>query len=442
MKKIIIFAIAMLLILTLAVGCGNTDKDKEGEGLGALVVGGDSTSKGLDWPESSFPQGFPEYPGGSIDIAEMRDDGFYVEISETDSATYDAYKTTLASAGWVFQTYDYGMGADIAFKDGMLLILLFQDGTVGISLDHEGGKTYVDWPAEAFPEGFPVYPSGLFTGFVQDETKTVLYIERSTKDDFDSFVKALQAAGWNRNPYEGVTKDNEVFTYTANNNVHFAGVTWSAYSAHIYVYEQDYSGSDYERGNEWPANLGAGIRIYPDGSINYTMSRTTGNYRITVLDTSAQTFGSYLDALIQDGWESPMPLDYTGTNILFNDAFDIIVKMDDSRSVSISVQEANVSTGNTWDVGWPTSLPVTLPVYPDGDIQHMERSSKAGMSIQVEHTSQASYDSYIDSLLAGGWALSGSRDATNNTLTKGSSTIKLVLKINEGNNWISIDLTY
>ena len=59
-----------------------------------------------------------------------------------------------------------------------------------------------------------------------------------------------------------------------------------------------------------------------------------------------------------------------------------------------------------------------------------------------EHTSQASYDKYVDSLLADGWALSGARGATDNTLTKGSSEIGLVLKVHEGNTWISIDLKY
>ena len=360
-------------------------------------------------------------------------------------------KRIMISAMVLLLILTMGAGCGSADKDGGDLGTIEAGSDIGsdndsgsnriVSLDQEEGEAYIDWPAEAFPAGFPVYPNGLFTNFTQDETKTVLYIERSAKDDFDSFVKALQAAGWDKNPYDGVTSDNEVFTYTANNGVYFAGVSWSAFSAHIYVYEQDYSGSVYERGNEWPANLDAGIREYPDGSISYMMYRETGSYRITILDTSAQTFESYLDALIQDGWESLMPLDYSGTNMLYNDDFDIIVKMDDSRSVSISVSEAIVS--GKWAAGWPTSLPVSLATYPDGDIQYLERSTSAGMSIQVEHTSQASYDAYIDQLLADGWALSGARGATNNTLTKAGSTIVLVLKVtDEGNNWISIDLTY
>ena len=100
-----------------------------------------------------------------------------------------------------------------------------------------------------------------------------------------------------------------------------------------------------------------------------------------------------------------------------------------------------VVTSN-WADGWPKSLRIDLPVYPDGDIQYLERSGSEGMYIQVEHTSQASYDKYVDSLLTDGWALSGSRGATDNTLTKGSSEIGLVLKVHEGNTWISIDITY
>ena len=450
MKKIIAIAMALLLVLALAVGCGKADED--GDGLEAVEIerasNSQEDSKGSAWPGSSLPDGFPEYPGGAIDTAEAEDDGFYIEISETDRASYDAYTEMLVSAGWVFQEYDFGMGADTAFKDGMRVILLMDkaETSVAISISLTGGKTYVDWPAEAFPEGFPVYPDGLFVRFEQDERSVRLYVERSAKDDFDSFVEALKAAGWDTHPHESVIPDEDdedggIFTYSASNSddVNIVVVSWTKYGTGIYLAERDDSNSPWEHGNDWPADLSGSIREYPDGIISYTTYKGSDSYRITVLNTSVQSFNSYTEALIKDGFEA-VPLDDTIVMVSM-EAF-IFLSMDDSSSVSITVDNVAVSPGGGYVDGWPKNLPVKLPAYPDGDIKHMERNNKDSMSIHVEYTSQASYDAYIDTLQADGWALSGARDATDNTLTKGSSKIRLSLKVHEGNTWINIDLTY
>jgi len=442
MRKILVIVLAFVLVLALAAGCGNNNAPEPQKPAAPADTNAEKTGKGLDWPESSLPKDFPKYPGGTIVDVDEQDGGVYIEVSETDRATYEAYMKTLASAGWVFQDYDFGVGADIAFKDGMMIILLQIDKTVGISFDEKGGKTYVDWPAEALPKGFPVYPNGIFVNFEQEEDHVRFYIEGSSKDDYDSFVEALKAAGWNQNPYESETSNNKVYTYTASNGIqeaYFVIVSWSESIASIAVYEIDYTDPDLEFGNGWPAEVFGVVREYPDGIISYVTFKESDNYRITVANTSVQAFNSYIETLINDGFEA-VPLEGT-TGLVSLSAF-VFISMDDSSTVSISVDLVRETPVTNWVDGWPTSMPVSVPAYPDGDIKYLERYKGDSMAIIVEHTSQASYDAYIDTLVKDGWKLSGTRGSTDNTLTKGKSSIKLVLKDHQGNIWLHIDITY
>jgi len=104
------------------------------------INSGDEMSS-MDWPTAGLPSGFPKYPNGDIAKVDNTGNGVIMSIGNTDKATYDAYKSTLALAGWEFEDSDKGTTEVSAANGDWGLILDYEDdGTVTIMVNNYGGN--------------------------------------------------------------------------------------------------------------------------------------------------------------------------------------------------------------------------------------------------------------------------------------------------------------
>ena len=112
MKKALLSALGLVLVLALTTGCGLLFGGKPEAPTASRAQRGDTSATPrpansgggelVDWPTAQLPPGLPKYPGGTINIFDVDDDGsVLLGIRDTDESAYNAYVTTLQESGWV-----------------------------------------------------------------------------------------------------------------------------------------------------------------------------------------------------------------------------------------------------------------------------------------------------------------------------------------------------
>ena len=154
----------------------------------------------LGWPAASFPPGFPAYPDGSVVYADTFSDGdIMVFVTETGSASYNAYIDTLKGAGWTFTDPEDEYA--FAYKGSWMLLLSYDDEygagiyVCDIGFDLEDLYTDAVWPSN-LPVAVPVYPDGNVALVSEDEGMVSILIENTSKAAYDGYVRQLTGAGW------------------------------------------------------------------------------------------------------------------------------------------------------------------------------------------------------------------------------------------------------
>jgi hypothetical protein len=158
------------------------------------------TAENSDWPSSSLPSGFPEYPEGEVIYFESYfDNDFMICVAETSKTSFDSYQKTLLAAGWIFSDPEDGM--EMAYKESWMLTLAYDDecGT-GIYLfdmgfDIEDLYKEAKWP-QKLPVEIPEYTDGDIA-FVSEYDDTVMItIDNTSKSKLDAYGRQAAEMGW------------------------------------------------------------------------------------------------------------------------------------------------------------------------------------------------------------------------------------------------------
>lgn len=283
----------------------------------------------------------------------------------------------------------------------------------------------LEWPAASLPAGFPKYPDGDLYNVESDKFGVFVAIVNTSKASYDSYIGKLEAAGYvfEKTDAESDDASNGEFYVTLN------FVTEGGESmASIYVFEDVRMGPQ-----TWPTDkLPAGFPVYPNGEISFVDVNDDGSVNIFIENSDEKTVEAYKATLKAAGWE----YDELGYNA-YKDDLVASVNWLEGGLVSIDV---GVYKPTEWLKGWPTNMPVKIAKYPDGDIKNTGGDPSGwGVYIIIEKTSKASYEKYLDTLVADGWKLSGTRNAQKNEFEKDGYKVKVTLA---GDDYVFVDVFY
>ena len=271
------------------------DMDLDMDGLRRQVS--ESADGAVSWPAEILPQGLPVYPGGEILFAGYDDYGdVLVYIEGTDEGVFNAYRTSLGSAGWEFFEEDEGWSG--FFKGGVFLYAGFAEGDVAIyvfDLSALLGDVQMSWPTSDLPAGFPVYPGEV--EFASAGSYDVfITIKNSDRRTFDGYIETMRADGWQ---YMGVEADGEVelakdtmslmLSYLDNGDVYIG----------LYTYDYDFAMDS----AEWPSVLPFHVPQYTEGTILIVAEHVDGSVDIMIHETSREAIDRYVAKLIEAGGE-------------------------------------------------------------------------------------------------------------------------------------------
>jgi hypothetical protein len=282
-------------------------------------------------------------------------------------------------------------------------------------------ETSLEWPAASLPAGFPKYPDGDIIDTAIEAVGVWVMIDNTSKASYDDFIGMLEAAGY---VFEQTDTDSD----DASNGDFYVTLNFVEGLATIYVFEDVGMGQQ-----SWPADkLPAGFPVYPNGDVMYDVF-DDGSIFIFINNSDEKTAEAYKATLKSAGWE----FDELGFNA-YKDDLHVSVTWLESGTVSIYV---GVYHKTEWIKGWPTDMPVKVVAYPDGDIKNSGGDPSGwGIYIIIDNTSKASYEKYLDMLIADGWKLSGARDPQKNELEKDGAKVKVTLA--KGDETVLVDVFY
>ena len=183
------------------------------------------------------------------------------------------------------------------------------DITIGDAPDGDGGGSALPgWPTADLPPGFPVYPSGVIEAVeMVDEDSLGIRISGTNEADFDAYLKALEAAGWEQKyPTDpGLSAELTKDMYWVGLNYFEGG------NVGVAVYHDSGGGADpgggeapsggNAGGEAWPtADLPPGFPVYPGGvitKIEGSLDIMAIGLTITITGTDEATRKAYSDTI-------------------------------------------------------------------------------------------------------------------------------------------------
>ena len=237
MKKLILISLAIALILTAASACGNDNQnpnadpskpatnltltpdnqdnqDNQGTQSNQSNQGTQSTTainirtketvtldaRDSAWPSAQLPAGFPVYPNATVIISEQEEDGYYVQVTGTDMATFKEYVSTVKSTGWVLEE-DWTEDIAIGWQGSTYVIIVIDQTDVGIFVGQLEFEIF-DWPTDKLPAGFPQFPGGDVTAVDEETDYVFVTISNAGRGAYNAYIETLKAAGWNFDQFE------------------------------------------------------------------------------------------------------------------------------------------------------------------------------------------------------------------------------------------------
>ena len=184
------------------------------------------------------------------------------------------------------------------------------------------------WPSADLPIGFPVYPGEVdlidfsLAGYV------ILGIGDTDEATFNAYKAALISAGWT------FDEPDDIYLSAHNNTQQLIMI----YDDGILVIGVETESSVFY---SWPAELLFEIPVYTDGEFSFGAFASSQSTMITIVNTSPEAYNSYIDLLIELGFELATE---RGPNIngLWHSEGEGIVTLnlsDDGTEVSISLQK-------------------------------------------------------------------------------------------------------
>ena len=186
-----------------------------------------------EWPIGDLPMGFPVYPGGivtyvsafdddldldddlglddlDLDDMDLDDDDLdldlddddsveadfiYLEISETDEETFNAYLEILEEAGWKETANEDGLIIEMEKDNYWLMIEFFSNfDMVGLGVKDMGTSDSEDWPTD-LPYDLPEYTDGSASVLIGADHVTIVIV-RTSPAAFEEYVESMTKAGW------------------------------------------------------------------------------------------------------------------------------------------------------------------------------------------------------------------------------------------------------
>ena len=365
MKKTLMIMLALVMVLALTVGCGkNAEPPVSEPAVADEAIAREGADMAEGWPIADLPDGFPAYPNGKvIDIdGEYDSEGILIEISGTDESTYDAYLTTLEKDGWQLSLVK-DMDLIYLLKGNMALFTGFGEpgGFVMYLIDYGYEYDVQEWPFEALPQGFPVYPDGIVTyvniyadneeavddedeideedlidediddEFSNDEDFVYITIDQTSEETFEAYLETLEEMGWTELSREGFIVQMEKDEYWLN--IEF----FSDYDqVGLGVMVMDLWGD-----NEWPVGLPYDLPEYTDGTLVRVSMHDDGGMMIMIDGTSDAVFDKYTEDMVKAGWIITDSVDREGRRSYLMDYKDskwfCNIVIEDSSDVTIVV---------------------------------------------------------------------------------------------------------
>jgi predicted small lipoprotein YifL len=163
---------------------------------------------------------------------------------------------------------------------------------------------------------------------------------------------------------------------------------------------------DFDAVFEWPtAFLPIGFPEYPNGIVDYVDGQMgdTGIF-ITVSETDKATFEAYLKTLEKAGWTIDDLLtdpDDIGISMV-KESYWLSIGFEAPDAVFLMVSDWGFFIGN---YEWPTDLPYTLPVYPDGELTYLTLDDDYKLSMTIDNTTIDTFKKYVEMVVKAGWEI-------------------------------------